>query len=98
MTAYAHDSLAQYRNDIMRIATEFGAKNVRVFGSASRGDDRLDSDIDLLVEFDPDRSLFDHVGMAHALEELIGRPVDIVSESALHWFIRERVLAEAVPI
>jgi uncharacterized protein len=55
--------LWQKRNDILRIAAQYGARNLRVFGSVARGDDRAHSDVDLLVDMDPDRSMLDVVGL-----------------------------------
>lgn len=55
--------LRHKRNDILRIAAQYGARNLRVFGSVARGDDRAHSDVDLLVDMDPDRSLLDLVGL-----------------------------------
>lgn len=93
------DKLLQTRrDDILRIAAQHGASNVRVFGSASRGEAGPQSDIDLLVSFDVDRTLFDHVGLIQDLEDLLGHKVDVVTEDSLHWYIRERVLKEAVAL
>jgi len=86
------------RAEILKIAERYGARDVRVFGSAARGEERPDSDIDLLVRLDDDRSLLDHIALLQDLEELLGRKVDVVTERALHHFIRSRVLAEAVPL
>lgn len=90
--------LHQQRDEILRIAARHGASNVRVFGSVARDEAHSDSDIDLLVEFDLDRSLFDHVALIHDLEELLGRKVDVVTDQGLHWYIRDKVLGEAVPL
>ena len=84
--------------DILRIARENGAHDVRVFGSRARGDARPDSDLDLLVRFEKGRSLLDLVGMKLALEELLGFRVDVVSEPGLSRYVRDRVLAEAKPL
>jgi predicted nucleotidyltransferase len=92
------EELKTSRDRILSIAARHGARNVRVFGSVVRGDARPDSDVDFLVEMGEDRSLLDHVGLVQDLEDLLGRKVDVVSERALHWFIRDRVLAEAVPL
>ena len=56
------------------------------------------SDLDFLVEFEPGRSLLDHVGLKQDLEDLFGRSVDVVSETGLHWYIRDRVQREAVSL
>jgi predicted nucleotidyltransferase len=90
--------LAEHRNAILRISASHGAENVRVFGSMARGDDRPDSDLDLLVVFQSGRTLIDHSGLILDLQDLLGRKVDVTSERALHWYIRDQVLQEAVAI
>ena len=84
------------REDILRIAAEHGASNVRVFGSVARGDSDDDSDIDLLVAFEPSRSLFDHAALWLALQGILQRNVDVVSDRGIKPRIRDRVLREAV--
>lgn len=86
------------RDRIVSIATRHGARNVRVFGSALRGDARVDSDIDLLVDLEPGRSLLDHVGLWQDLEELLGRRVDVVVEGGISPHLEQRILAEARPL
>jgi predicted nucleotidyltransferase len=86
------------REEILRIARRHGARNVRLFGSLARDEPSEGSDVDLLVEMEPGRSLLDHTALIQDLEELVGRPVDVVSEKALHWYVRDRVLREAVPL
>ena len=88
----------QKREDILRIAQRYGARNVRIFGSVIHGEDNAQSDVDVLVNFDSGRSLLDHVALMQDLEDLLGRKVDVVSERALHWYIRDRVLKEARPL
>ena len=90
--------LEESREEILRIATRYGARNVRVFGSVARGEERPDSDVDFLVEFDTDRSLLDHIALVQDLEDLLGRKVQVTTEDALHWYIRDRVLEQAVPL
>jgi predicted nucleotidyltransferase len=92
------DELRSRRADILSLAARHGARNVRVFGSAARGEAGESSDIDLLVDLDPGRSLLDHVALVQDLEDLLGRRVEVVTGTALHWYIRDRVLAEAVPL
>ena len=87
--------LKDERDAILRIAVRHGAYNVRVFGSAARGEAVEDSDIDLLVEFEPGRSLLDHTALVLELEELLGRKVDVVTEKGLYWLLRRRILKEA---
>jgi hypothetical protein len=64
----------------------------------ARGEARANSDLDLLAQPGPKTSLFDHIGLEQDLEDLLGRKVEVVSEGALHWYIRDRVLAEARPL
>jgi predicted nucleotidyltransferase len=90
--------LNQRREQILQLATKYGAHNVRVFGSVARGQARVDSDVDFLVHLDDDRSLLDHVALIQDLEDLLGRKVDVVTDEALHWYIRDRIMAEAVPL
>jgi uncharacterized protein len=86
------------RADILRLAAQHGARNVRVFGSVARGEARPDSDIDVLVEFEPGRTLLDRIGLMQDLEDLLGRKVDVVTEKALHRMIRQQVLEQAVQL
>ena len=87
--------LKEKREEILRIAAKHGAGNVRVFGSAARGEAREDSDLDLLVEFAPNRSLLDQSALILDLEDLLGRKVDVVTEDGLYWLLRRRILKEA---
>ncbi|HIK24041.1 MAG TPA: nucleotidyltransferase family protein [Thermosynechococcus sp. M3746_W2019_013] len=86
------------REEILRITAKYGAHNVRVFGSVARGEADEQSDIDLIVEFEPERSLLDHAALWLELQELLGCKVDVVSERGIKPRIRERVLKEAVPL
>jgi predicted nucleotidyltransferase len=89
-------TVEQNRAMILKLAARHGARNVRVFGSVSRGEEGPESDIDLLVDLEPGRSLMDLGGLLMDLEELLGRKVDVVTEKGLHWYIRDKVLKEAV--
>ncbi|TAK35478.1 MAG: nucleotidyltransferase [Chloroflexota bacterium] len=88
--------LESKREDILQTAARYGAHDVRVFGSLARGDADAASDIDFLVELDPDRSLLDLGGLQFELEALLGCRVDVVTMRGLKSRIRERVLREAV--
>ncbi len=90
------DILVKGRERIIEIARMHGAHNVRVFGSFARGDAREDSDLDLLVDVDEKHSAFFPGGLIADLEDFLGRKVDVAEEEGLHWFIRERVMKEAV--
>lgn len=93
-----NELLQEKREDILRIAARRGASNVRVFGSIARGEADSKSDIDLLVDLEPGRSLFDLGGLLMDLQDLLDRKVDVVTERGLRERIRERVLKEAVPL
>lgn len=90
--------LQEKRQDILRVAASHGARNIRVFGSAARGEADESSDIDLLVDMDPNRSLLDVAALVADLRELLGRKVDVVSEKGLYWLLRRRILKEARPL
>ncbi len=90
--------LASRRDDVLRIAAKHCARNVRVFGSIARGEADEASDIDLLVELEPGRSLLDHAALWLELRELLGVDVDVVSDRGLKPRIRDRILAEAVAL
>ncbi len=90
--------LKEKREEILRLAAKYGARKVRVFGSGARGEADEESDIDLLVEFEPGRSLLDHAGLWLELQELLGCKVDVVSERGIKPRIREHILREAVAL
>jgi predicted nucleotidyltransferase len=95
----SHDELLRTkRDDILRIAAQYGAYNMRIFGSVARGEADEKSDIDLLVNMESGRSLLDLCGLLIDLEELLGRKVDVVTEDGLRDRIRNRVLKEAVAL
>ncbi len=90
--------LKKRRAEILSIAARHGAYNVRVFGSVVKGTARPDSDVDFLVDVAAAHSAWFPAGMVVDLQQLLGSDVDVVTENALHWFIRERVLTEAIPL
>ena len=79
-TCFSASALAE----ILALAAKAGARNVRVFGSAARGDDREESDLDLLVDWTPQTSLFDIGGLITDLQELLGKRVNVISPEQLH--------------
>ncbi len=93
------DLLKDKREEILRLAEEHGAYNVRLFGSVARGEAGPESDVDFLVEWDYARmSSWGGIGLNLALEELLGCKVDVISEKNLHPRIKKRVLQEAAPL
>jgi len=92
------DGLHAHRQEILDLATRHGARHVRVFGSIARRDARPNSDIDLLVEVEPGRTLLDLIALEQDLEELLGRPVEVLTDRGLSPYLQERILAEAAAL
>nr|WP_283767137.1 nucleotidyltransferase family protein [Roseofilum capinflatum] len=91
--------LQEKRAEILAIAEQHGAFNVRIFGSVARGEEREDSDIDFLIDYDLTKtSSWFPVGLIQDLEDLLERKVDVVTAKSLHYFIRDRVLQEAIDL
>jgi predicted nucleotidyltransferase len=86
------------RASIRRIAGSHGARNVRVFGSFARGEQRSGSDLDLLVELPEHGSLLDVARLKVELERVVRRSVDVIPEDSLKPSLRDRILAEARPL
>ncbi len=91
-------TVRDHRQEILRIAAEHGAFEVRIFGSAARGESGLESDIDVLVRLAPGRTLLDIVAIKQDLEDLLGKPVDVVTEASISPYIRDRVIGEAIAL
>jgi len=92
------DLRSKRREEILEIAARHGARNVRIFGSVARGEADSKSDLDLLVEFLPGSTLLNQSAMIRELESFLKVKVDVVSDQGLRERIRERILAEAVPL
>lgn len=90
--------LKKKRVQILQIAEKHGASNLRIFGSVAKGKARQSSDLDILIELEPGKSLLDHAALLQELEKLLGCKVDVVTERGLKERIREQVLQEAVPL
>jgi predicted nucleotidyltransferase len=88
--------IQQKRRQVLEIAQRHGARNVRLFGSVARGETTEISDLDLLIEMEPGRTLLDIVAVKQDLEELLGCKVDVVTEAAISPYLRDKVLQEAV--
>jgi uncharacterized protein len=90
--------LRHKREEICRIAASHGATDIRLFGSQARGEAGTASDLDFLVKLAPGRTLLDLVAIKQDLEDLLCRPVDVVTEESLSPYIRPQVLKELKPI
>jgi predicted nucleotidyltransferase len=86
------------RAEILRLAKLHGCRNVRVFGSVATGANRQESDLDFLVDLDEGRNLLDLGGLLADLKDALASDVDLVEARCLHPYIRDRLLAEAVPL
>jgi predicted nucleotidyltransferase len=93
-----HASIEAHRDELLALAHRRGVTGVRVFGSMSRGGGGDSSDVDLLVTLSPGTSALALGGLLLDAQELLGRRVDVVTESSLHPALRERVVASAVPL
>src|ERR1035438_1904908 len=86
------------REQILRLAASYGARNIRIFDSVARGDSSPASDIDFLVDLDPDRTLMDLGGLLTGLQDILHAPVDVATERMLRPTVRDQVLREAFPL
>lgn len=90
--------LQERRADILAVAASHGARRVRVFGSRARGDDGPASNLDLLVELEPQRTLLDLIAIKQDLEDRLACRVDVVTEAGLSPYLRQKVIDEAVAL
>ncbi len=93
-----HPLIETHRQQLLALAHRRGVSNVRVFGSMARGDAGDDSDVDLLVTLAPGNSALALGGLRIDVQELLGRPVDVLTESALHPALRDSVLASCIAL
>ena len=90
------ETIREKREQISQIAKSHGANRVRLFGSAARGEAGPNSDVDVLVNMEPGRSLLDIIAIKQDLEDLLGREVHVVTEASVSPYIRDEVLKEAI--
>jgi len=86
------------RDNREAIGREYKAEIVGIFGSCVRGEQKEESDVDVLVRFRKGATLFDFVGFADFLEQKLGMKVDIASERAIRPELKERILEEVVAV
>jgi predicted nucleotidyltransferase len=92
------ETLRSQREAILHIASKHGAFNLHIFGSVARQESTPNSDIDLLAELEPQRTLLDQIALIQDLQELLGCSVDVVEPDSLHDLIRDQILQEAIPL
>lgn len=84
--------LVEIQQKITPILREYGIKRASVFGSVARGDDRPDSDVDILVELgEKPMGMFAYMGLIEEVEEILGRKIDLVTESSASKFLKSRI-------
>lgn len=91
-----YDLLERNKREIMRIASRYGATDIRLFGSVAKRSATETSDVDFLVTLEPGRTLFDLGGLAYELEQLLGRHVDVATRPILRKEVWEKVEKEAI--
>jgi uncharacterized protein len=96
--AVSLDEVRRHRDEIQAIGARFGIGNVRVFGSVARGTADDHSDLDLLVDVAPGHGYFDLTGFALEVEDLLGVFTQVATPNGLKQRIRDRILAEALPV
>jgi len=97
-TASLNKVIQQKRQAILDIAATYMAKEIKIFGSAGRGQAGPESDLDLLVEFEAGYSLLTMIALKQDLEALLGCRVDVVTEASLSPYIRQQVLDQAISL
>ena len=90
--------LADHHQELLALAARHGARNLRLFGSVSRGEQHPDSDVDLLVDLEEGRTLLDLAAFRDGANEMLGVPVDAATPDMLKDAIREDVLSQARPL
>lgn len=88
----------EQRDEILRLAELHGCHNIRVFGSVATGENRPDSDVDLLVDLESGHTVCDLAEFLGGVRKLLGTSVDVVESRSIHPYIHNRVLAEAIQI
>src|SRR5437588_585090 len=90
--------ISALRNAMPALEKGFGVRSISIFGSVARGDDRPDSDVDVLVEFSRSPTLFTLAGLRRELSELLGRSVDLGTPDTLRPHLRDEAIAESIRV
>ncbi len=90
--------IQSHRDQILKLGSQYGASNIRIFGSISRDEGKPTSDLDIIVTLDPGHTLLDLGGFLMDIQEILGIHVDIVTDDSLHPLLKEGILREAKPL
>ncbi len=88
--------IQEKRLEILNIAKNYGASNIRIFGSVAREEANNNSDIDFLMDIESGKNLLDRIALIQDLEDLLGCKVDVAKPENLHESIKEKILKEAI--
>ena len=86
------------KQHFLTLLNVMGRTNVRMFGSVARGESHQASDVDFLVEMQPEHSLLDRIALKQDLEDLLGCRVDVATPGTLHECIKDKILQDARPL
>ncbi|BBJ27753.1 nucleotidyltransferase family protein [Athalassotoga saccharophila] len=86
------------RSQILPVFKKYNVKRAGIFGSVARGEDNIQSDVDILIELDDNLSLFDYIRMKLEIEEILGKSVDLVEYNAIKPSIKNKILEEEIRI
>ncbi|KKT00889.1 MAG: Nucleotidyltransferase [Candidatus Nomurabacteria bacterium GW2011_GWF2_43_8] len=87
-------SIKDLQNKLLPIFRQYGIKKAAVFGSVSRGEDRPESDVDLLVKLGKPTGLVGFVGLVDDMEKALGRKVDLLTEGGINKFMEPYILSD----
>ena len=90
--------LTRSRAALLAAARQRGVREIRVFGSVARDAAKRDSDVDLLVELEPGRTLIDLIGFKHDAERILGTAVDVATPGLMKQRVRRRAMHDARPL
>ncbi len=92
------ENIRQKRESILSLARQYGVRNLRVFGSVARGEDTEKSDVDFLVDSIELQNGFERLNLMRDLETMLGKKVEVCVQENLHWYIKDKIIAEAKPV
>jgi len=92
------EKLERIKTEIIPVLRKYSVKRASIFGSVARGEETENSDVDIIVEFEGRKSLFDLVELKIELEEKLRKKVDVLTYRSIHPLLKEKILKEKVDI